>query len=103
MFSVSDSRKKEAISLAYEIATLATISDDLLEELVQLDFMRVLEVLLILRQSPNRIKAPANFIRSAIRNGWKPGAAPEQRIGEQKTEKTSMIDRYESFYRMVES
>ncbi|MED1851866.1 hypothetical protein P4V33_09410 [Brevibacillus borstelensis] len=95
-------KKTEAIRLAYQIATLNEIPDDLLGELTQLDYLRVLEVLLVLRQSPNRIKAPANFIRSAIRNNWKPGGTPEKRISEKKSEKPIAPDRYDSFYRMIE-
>ena len=99
---MTNSRKREAISLAYQIATLNEIPDDLLDELTQLDYLRVLEVLLILRQSPNRIKAPVNFIRSAIRNGWKPGAAPKKRISSTKPEKSATDEQYDSFYRLME-
>lgn len=92
---------RKSIELAYQISTMTQIPDDLLCELLQVDFVRVLEVLLVLRQSPNPIKAPANFIRSALRYGWKPGgkaaARPQKNNGSGQPP-----SRYDSFYQLYE-
>ncbi|SDI50166.1 hypothetical protein [Paenibacillus naphthalenovorans] len=95
---MSTTDKREAIKLAYQIATLNEIPADLLDELARTEYIRVLEVLLVLRQSPNPIKAPANFVRSALRNGWKPNDPPiKQRSHSDQPEPA----RYSSFYEQL--
>lgn len=92
---------RKSVELAYQISTMMKIPDDLLRELLEVDFVRVLEVLLVLRQSENPVKSPANFIRSALRYDWKPGGKaatrPQKNNGSER-----LPSRYDSFYQLYE-
>ncbi|GAK43391.1 hypothetical protein QP794_32000 [Paenibacillus sp. UMB7766-LJ446] len=67
-----------AIALAYQTATLTYPSFEIMELLRPLPFERVLELLLIMRQSPRPVKSPLNFLRRAIQEGWSPETMPEK-------------------------
>ena len=69
-----------AIALAYQTATLTYPSFEIMELLRPLPFERVLELLLIMRQSPRPVKSPLNFLRRAIQEGWSPETMPEKLI-----------------------
>lgn len=71
-------KKFEAIDQAIRIATLQEPTDTMTDLLYPLEFSRVLELLLILRQSPRPVKAPAAFLRRAIEEGWTPETLPEK-------------------------
>ncbi|MNW54622.1 hypothetical protein D3C74_322310 [compost metagenome] len=68
----------KAIALAYQTATLTYPSFEIMELLKPLPFERVLELLLIMRQSPRPVKSPLNFLRRAIMEGWSPETMPEK-------------------------
>ncbi|WP_068612569.1 hypothetical protein [Paenibacillus tuaregi] len=67
-----------AIATAYQIATLTYPSFEVIELLKPLPFERVLELLLIMRQSPRPVKSPLNFLRRAIQENWSAETMPEK-------------------------
>lgn len=67
-----------AIATAYQIATLTYPSFEVIELLKPIPFERVLELLLIMRQSPRLVKSPLNFIRRALQENWTTETMPEQ-------------------------
>lgn len=70
--------KYEAIDQAWRIATLTEPSGDVRELLYDLEFDRVLELLLILRQSPKPVQFPSGFVRRAIEESWTATTLPEK-------------------------
>lgn len=66
-----------AIATAYQIATLTYPSFEVIELLKPIPFVRVLELLLIMRQSPRPVKSPLNFLRRAQEN-WTAETMPER-------------------------
>lgn len=68
----------QAIATAYQIATLTYPSFEVIELLKPLPFERVLELLLIMRQSPRPVKSPLNFLRRALQEGWTAETMPEK-------------------------
>ncbi|WP_433947010.1 hypothetical protein [Paenibacillus sp. SN-8-1] len=73
-----ESGNVSAIATAYQIATLTYPSFEAIELLKPLPFERVLELLLIMRQSPRPVKSPVNFLRRAINENWSPETMPEK-------------------------
>ena len=67
-----------AIATAYQIATLQYPSFEVIELLKPLPFERVLELLLIMRQSPRPVKSPLNFLRRAIQENWSAETMPQK-------------------------
>ncbi|MBY9088001.1 hypothetical protein KIH86_27810, partial [Paenibacillus sp. HN-1] len=70
--------KLAAIDQAYRIATLTEPTEEIQALLGDLDFGRVLELLLLMRQSPRPVRNPAGFLRRAIQEDWRPGQLPQQ-------------------------
>lgn len=70
--------KAEAIDQAFRIATLTEPTEEIRSLLGALAFERVLELLLMLRQSPKKVQNPAGFLRRAIQEGWQPDQLPEK-------------------------
>lgn len=66
------------IAIAYQIATLTYPSFEVIELLKPLPFERVLELLLIMRQSPRPVKSPLNFLRRAIQENWSAETMPQK-------------------------
>ncbi|MFD1130566.1 hypothetical protein ACFQ3J_20690 [Paenibacillus provencensis] len=64
------------IATAYQIATLTYPSFEVIELLKSIPFERVLELLLIMRQSPRPVKSPLNFLKRAIQENWSPETMP---------------------------
>ncbi|WP_242314430.1 helix-turn-helix domain-containing protein [Bacillus cereus group sp. BfR-BA-01355] len=60
------------IKLAYEAVTLASPTDDIISILNVVGIKRTLEILLIMQQSPTKVKNPNGFIKKAIRENWSP-------------------------------
>ncbi|OMD35677.1 hypothetical protein [Paenibacillus odorifer] len=73
-----ESGNVRAIATAYQIATLTYPSYEVIELLRPLDINRVLELLLIMRQSPRPVKSPLNFLRRAIQENWSAETMPEK-------------------------
>jgi hypothetical protein len=67
-----------SIATAYQIATLTYPSFEVIELLSPLPFERVLDLLLIMRQSPRPVKSPLNFLRRAIQENWTAETMPEK-------------------------
>ncbi|MBG9536134.1 MULTISPECIES: helix-turn-helix domain-containing protein [Bacillus cereus group] len=72
----SDIDETELIKLAYEAITLASPTDDILSILYVVGIKRTLEILLIMQQSPTKVKNPNGFIKKAIRENWSPESVP---------------------------
>lgn len=70
--------REKAIVMVYQIATLTYPSRIVLDLLLPLPFERILELLLIMRQSPRPVKSPLNFLRRAIDEGWTPETMPQK-------------------------
>lgn len=70
-------KKSLAIAYVYEIAMLIPPSGEVIEMLNKQDFERALELIMIMRRT-NKIKSPANFLRRAIEEGWKPETLPQK-------------------------
>lgn len=71
-----DENIKELVSLAYQAVTLASPTESMLDILSHIGIKRTLEVLLIMQQSPNKVKNPDGFIKKAIGEGWTPTTLP---------------------------
>lgn len=70
--------KGDAIDQAFRIATLTEPNGEIRSLLGDLEFERVLELLLMLRQSPKKVQNPAGFLRRAVQEGWRPDQLPEK-------------------------
>lgn len=70
--------KAEAIRQVYIIATLQEPSETVMQLLGGLEFDRVLELLLLMRQSSRTVKNPAGFLRRAIEEAWTPESTPQK-------------------------
>lgn len=64
--------KLAAIGRVYEIATLTQPTDEIIHILGELEFERVLELMLVMRQYSGKINAPGRFLRRAIDEQWTP-------------------------------
>lgn len=69
-------RKEDVIKSVYQIAMLADPSDEVLEILLPLNYDRIFELMLIMRQAKN-IKTPRNFLLRAIQEHWTPETTPK--------------------------
>lgn len=71
--------KRTAVVMAYQIATLAYSSDEVFKLLMQLPFERILDLMLIMRQSPKQpIRSPLNFLRRALAENWSAETMPKK-------------------------
>lgn len=70
--------KQAAVTMVYQIATLTYPSQEVLDLLEPLTFERVLELMLILRQSQKTVKSPLNFLRRAVDEGWSAETMPQK-------------------------
>lgn len=73
---MADIDETELVKLAYEAVTLTSPSDDILTMLSIIGIKRTLEILLIMQQSPTKVKNPDGFIKKAIRENWNPNSVP---------------------------
>lgn len=71
-----DENSKELVSLAYQLATKTLPTEIIIERLIPLGIKRVIEILLIMRQSPKIVRNPEGFIRKAIDNNWSLTTSP---------------------------
>lgn len=67
---------KELVSLAYQAVTMTSPTDTIINLLNYIGIRRTLEILLIMSQSPKKVKNPEGFIRKAISKGWSPSTLP---------------------------
>lgn len=68
--------ESELVKLAYQVVTLTSPTDEILSVLLVVGIERTLEILLIMQQSPTKVKNPDGFIRKAIRENWNPTSTP---------------------------
>ena len=66
----------ELVKLAYQAVTLTSPADEMLSILSLLGIKRTLEILLIMQQSPSKVRNPDGFIKKAIRENWSPSTTP---------------------------
>lgn len=66
----------ELVKLGYEAVTLTSPSEEILSILSVVGIKRTLEILLIMQQSPTKVKNPDGFIKKAIRENWNPTSVP---------------------------
>jgi excisionase family DNA binding protein len=66
----------ELVKLAYEAVTLSSPTDEILSILSIVGIKRTLEILLIMQQSPTKVRSPNGFIKKAIRDNWGPDSVP---------------------------
>lgn len=64
--------KYATVLSVYQLTTLTSPSDDVLQLLLPLPLERVFELLLVMRQSTRPVNSPSNFLRRAIQEGWTP-------------------------------
>ena len=57
----------ELVKLAYQAVTLTFPTDEMLSILSVVGIKRTLEILLIMEQTPPKVKNPGEFIKKAIR------------------------------------
>lgn len=72
----SDVAESELVKLAYQAVTLCSPTDEIFSILSVVGIKRTLEILLIMQQSPTKVKNPDGFIRKAIRENWNPTSIP---------------------------
>jgi hypothetical protein len=71
-------KKSELIVLAYQSAFLCYPTKEEVELLLSVDFKRCLEIMLLMRQSPNKIRNPKGFIQRAIKEQWNATSLPRK-------------------------
>lgn len=69
---------EQQVYMSYKIAMLADPDDEMMELLCSISYERVLEILLIMRESSRPIRTPLNFVRRAIAEGWSTSTQPQQ-------------------------
>ena len=67
---------KELVSLAYQAITMTSPTETIINILSHIGIKRTLEILLIMQQSPNKVKNPEGFMKKAISKGWTPTTLP---------------------------
>lgn len=67
---------KELVIMAYQAVTMTSPTQSMINILNHIGIKRTLEILLIMQQSPNRVKNPEGFIKKAISKGWTPTTLP---------------------------
>ena len=72
----SEVAESELIILAYQAVTLSSRLYQILSILSVVGIKRTLEILLIMQQSPTKVKNPDGFIRKAVRENWNPTSIP---------------------------
>ncbi|MBC2724125.1 MAG: helix-turn-helix domain-containing protein [Desulfosporosinus sp.] len=96
------------ISLAFQAVTLTSPSNEILEVLSSVGIGRTLEILLVMQQSPTKVKNPLGFIKRAIQEGWSPLTLPKkidrrwQNIEERLGIKSSTHTNTFTFYNWLE-
>ena len=68
----------DLIILAYQGVTLNYPTDETIALLETQGIRRSLEILLVMRQSPNPVKNPYAFIKRAIKENWSPTTQPQK-------------------------
>lgn len=70
--------ERDLISLAFQAVTLTSPSDDVLDILSSVGIRRTIEILLVMKQSPKKVKNPSGFVKRAIQEGWTPSSLPKK-------------------------
>lgn len=76
--SHSDDNEQDLIILAYQAVTLTTPTDELQELLTSIGLRRSLQLLLVMQQSPTKVKNPFGFFKRAIKENWTPSTLPQR-------------------------
>jgi IS30 family transposase len=102
--ALHNENSKELVSLAYQAVTMTSPTDTIINLLNYIGIKRTLEILLIMSQSPKKVKNPEGFIRKAISKGWTPTTLPikkERNVARVQSEK-SEYRRQVPFYNWLE-
>lgn len=75
----------ELVKLAYQAVTLTIPTDEMLSILSVVGIKRTLEILLIMQQTPSKVKNPGEFIKKAIRENLSPISPPIEDIRQTST------------------
>jgi hypothetical protein len=67
---------RELVNLAYQAVTMTSPTEEILGYLSYVGIKRTLEILLVMQQSPIKVKNPTAFIKKAISKGWTPSTIP---------------------------
>ncbi|WP_052948086.1 helix-turn-helix domain-containing protein [Aneurinibacillus tyrosinisolvens] len=73
-----DDEEKTLVTLAFEAVTLTTPTEEIVTILSLVGIKRTLEILLIMQQSPTKVKNPLGFIKRAIRENWSASTLPKK-------------------------
>jgi hypothetical protein len=76
--SYSYDNELDLIILSYEAVTLTTPTDELLELFTSVGLRRTLELLIVMQQSPMKVKNPLGFFKRAIKENWTPSTLPHR-------------------------
>lgn len=82
------------MKVAYQAVTLTIPTDEMLSILSVVGIKRTLEILLIMQQTPSKVKNPSEFIKKAIRESLGPISPPIEDIRQTSTKmlKTPFIN-----------
>lgn len=69
-YAIPNEDTKELVLLAFQAITLTSPTKSIINILNHTGIKRTLVILLIMQQSPNKVKNPEGFIRKAISKGW---------------------------------
>lgn len=74
----NDDEEKTLVTIAFEAVTLTTPTEEIVAILSLIGIKRTLEILLIMQQSPTKVKNPLGFIKRAIRENWTSSTLPQK-------------------------
>ncbi|WP_411740098.1 helix-turn-helix domain-containing protein [Peribacillus sp. S4] len=72
----NNQHNRDLVILAFKAVALTSPSEDMVALLSHVGIQRILEVLLIMQQSPKKVRNVEGFIKKAIEENWKPDAVP---------------------------
>lgn len=104
--SPQDENTRELVLLAYQAVTMTSPTESLVNILNHIGIKRTLEILLIMQQSPNKVKNPEGFIKKAISKGWSPTTLPikkERNIARMKPNTSTENRPVPSFYNWLDN
>jgi hypothetical protein len=76
--SYSNDDEQDLIILAYQAMPHTTPTDELLELLTSVGLKRSLQLLLVMQQSPTKVKNHFGFFKKAITENWSPSTLPKR-------------------------
>lgn len=97
---------RELVILAFEAVTMTSPTEEIIGLLSYIGIKRTLEILLVMQQSPSKVKNPIGFIKRAISKGWSPSTLPikkERNVARnKKTDSNQIFEPTVPFYNWLE-